>query len=491
MSDTNRTSTAIVEESTFGTTPATPAWVALRVTGNNLTNTPQTVISNEIRADRQVTDLILVGVEAGGSLPHEVSFDAQEVELEAIMADVWMNKPTKKNLVSDSPIEDVLASTDTYTVDADGTDFTTDMLVKPSGFAEAANNALFKVTSSTGTTVVAPASPGLTDEAVVPVGAQLKAVGFEGASGDITTTAGGTNSIDATTLDFTTLSLSAGQWIKVGGTAVGEQYDTAANNDWVRISSVTASTLELDIVPTGWTTDAGAGKTIRIWFGDYIRNGTTKKFYSIETQFQDHSPISYRYHRGMVANVHSVTFDSQAIVTASTEWLGQDAVFQTTRFTGSTDLSAPDNQVMNSSSNVGRIAEDGVEISGSGTNEITNVTMNFNANARGNPAIGSLGFVNVGLGSFTVTGSITTYFDDPTLADKPITQDLTSLDIRVQDSSADLKTLVYDLPRLKFGSGDPDVPGPNADVTLTSDYTAFRHETLGYTAQVQRFFYTE
>ena len=65
MSDTNRVAIRIVEESTFGTTPSSPAFQELRVTSGNVGYTPTTVTSNEMRSDRQVTDLILVGAEAG------------------------------------------------------------------------------------------------------------------------------------------------------------------------------------------------------------------------------------------------------------------------------------------------------------------------------------------------------------------------------------------------------------------------------------------
>ena len=69
MSDTNRVQIGLVEEATLGTTPATPAFQALRITNApSLAFEPNTVVSEEIRSDRQITDLILVGAEAGGEV---------------------------------------------------------------------------------------------------------------------------------------------------------------------------------------------------------------------------------------------------------------------------------------------------------------------------------------------------------------------------------------------------------------------------------------
>ena len=64
--DTNQVALRIAAETVPGTTDTTPAFQALRITGTpSLAFSPQTVTTNEIRPDRQIEDLILVGAEAG------------------------------------------------------------------------------------------------------------------------------------------------------------------------------------------------------------------------------------------------------------------------------------------------------------------------------------------------------------------------------------------------------------------------------------------
>jgi hypothetical protein len=50
----------------------------------------------------------------------------------------------------------------------------------------------------------------------------------------------------STLLDFTTLGLVAGKWAKVGGTAAGDKFATAALNAWMRITAVAATALTFD-----------------------------------------------------------------------------------------------------------------------------------------------------------------------------------------------------------------------------------------------------
>ena len=91
----------------------------------------------------------------------------------------------------DSEITAVTDSSDTYTVNSGGTAFKAGHLAKAEGFTNAANNRMFKVASSTGTTVVAAGTPALIDEIAPPSTAKLQVIGFERTSGDITATSTG------------------------------------------------------------------------------------------------------------------------------------------------------------------------------------------------------------------------------------------------------------------------------------------------------------
>lgn len=491
MSDTNRVAVGLIEETTAGTTPTSPAFQALRITSaNDLSYNPTTVVSNELRPDRQVTDLITVGAEPGGSVEMEVSYGALDMAIEGAMSNDWVEFPEIQNTASDTPISDVAATTDTITVTSGGSDFKAGMVIYNTGFTNAANNGIHRVASSTASTVVT--EDGLVDEAVVPAAARIKVVGFRGASGDLVAVASTSNQITSTLLNFTTLGLVAGMWIKIGNASVaGQSFATVANNSWARISTVAANALTLDRVPTGWASDAGASKTIAVWVGDYIRNvnsdGTvnSEKTYTIEETFTDHSPETYQYIRGASVNTFSLDVPSQEIATASISFMGRTAAVTETRISGASTINAPANDVINTSSNIGVLYVGSNPVSS--PNYVLSLSLEINNNLRRNNAVAVFGTAEMGQGEFGVSGTIETYFGNYDLYQNLINNTEVSYAYPYIDNGN--QVYFVDIPRIKFSSGNPGVGGKNDDVILPLEYQGIREATLGYTAQFQKFDY--
>jgi hypothetical protein len=77
-----------VPESTTGVTPSTtPA--ALRHTTCSLMLTKESITSNELRDDRQIADMRMVGTKAGGDIGFELSFGEYDTLLEALFMGAW------------------------------------------------------------------------------------------------------------------------------------------------------------------------------------------------------------------------------------------------------------------------------------------------------------------------------------------------------------------------------------------------------------------
>jgi len=90
MSESNRVEIKYVAESTYGTTPTnSTAWQALRFTSHSLSGSPSTVVSKEIRSDRQVSDLILVSQQVGGEIQGEFSCLTYDDLIQAAMGGTW------------------------------------------------------------------------------------------------------------------------------------------------------------------------------------------------------------------------------------------------------------------------------------------------------------------------------------------------------------------------------------------------------------------
>ena len=96
MSETNRTTTIAVAESTYGTTPTDSAnWFTLRPTSNTLASNYQAIVSNEIRSDRMRTDQIIASSDLGGQIAGELSEDSWDVFIAAGMASAWSTDVVK------------------------------------------------------------------------------------------------------------------------------------------------------------------------------------------------------------------------------------------------------------------------------------------------------------------------------------------------------------------------------------------------------------
>jgi hypothetical protein len=481
MTATNRSRTAYVLESTRGTTPPTPAFRELRVTSNALNFTPSRVVSNEIRADRQITDSILTNLEAGGSVGVELSYAAFDDLFEAGFQGTWSNNPTIVNVTADTEISDVAATT--LTVASGGTAFVTGMLALTTGFGVSANNRIARVTSSTGTSIVFPASTFST-EAIVPLGARVRAVGFEGASADIVATTTGGNALTSTALNFTTLGLSVGEWVLIGGALSANQFATAANNGWARISAIAASRLSFDQVPTGWAADAGSAKTVQIFMGDFLTTGTVQRGFTIERQQQDLASPSFEYFTGMEVDTIGLQIQANSIITGSFGFAGRSSSVSTTRFASSTDVSAPTFSVLNATSNVARLTENGVAVTG--PSFIMELGFDLNNNLARQTAVGVLGAANIRSGEISLSGTLNAYFGDISFLQRVINDTETSLWMRTGSATGNRESYIIDIPRVKI-TGTAPVSGKNADRMFNGTYQAMRHATLGTTASISRF----
>lgn len=89
MSDASRAQLYYVEEAAWGTTPAS-ALKALRMTGESLKQATDTTVSNEIRSDRQVPDVVRVGARAEGDVNFELSYGTFDELLEGALMSDWV-----------------------------------------------------------------------------------------------------------------------------------------------------------------------------------------------------------------------------------------------------------------------------------------------------------------------------------------------------------------------------------------------------------------
>ena len=164
MGDTNRTSLKYIKETTWGTTPATHM-NDLRMTGESLSFNISNIVSNELRSDRQTTDLVQVSAEASGGFDGELSYAAYD---EFFQGALWATPANGWQGSISGATSSTIAfeNSGSRIVDSSGTPFSslmTGQWVRLSGATESANNGYFFITSVTSSSAIV-VSQTLTDE---------------------------------------------------------------------------------------------------------------------------------------------------------------------------------------------------------------------------------------------------------------------------------------------------------------------------------------
>ena len=486
--DTNRVRLALIEEQTPGTTPNNPGLVRQRVTNMpSLAVTPETVESEELDPTAQTTDLIKVGQTAGGEFGMEFSYDAQHQAMIGVMRNDW-----KQHLIY-GPGDVTTVGTNELTVNNKGAELPEGALVLLKGYVTAANNGIKKVGAATNTKipVAAGVNSGITASATLSGKETARVVGCMAGAGKLKAITDGITVESDDPIIFTDFRLEPGQLIKIGGSNAANRFATAANNALVRVVKVEARKLTLTDLPAGWTADTGTGKQIQVWLPEsYIKNDVKTKSFTMLQSFLDHSPVTHQLFKGMRIGTMNMELRSKQIVTFTVNAQGTGGEItdvSNAGLTNSSILPATTDVIINSSSNVAELREGGSKIAS--PNYVTGMTVGINNNPRNDDAVGYETAINIGGGTFQLTGTLNTYFGSKAMVEKVIKNTKTSLMLNFKDN--DGQRIVWDMPLVKYSAGSPSVSGKNAADTADLGYTALKHPEYGFTLSVAKFRYME
>lgn len=483
------TAVGLAFETTPGVIPGTPAFRNQRITGASLSFKVKTDESKELRPDRMIPDIIRLGSDPGGTLPFETSHLGQNDLIEAAM---FARITTRFGLALGAAITGVVnvAGVITVTITAltGGTAPAAGDLYRFTGFANPGNNGLFPLTGGSATTLVFANAAGVS-EATPPAGARLKYVGAQGAATAIAATVG-PNTL--TGVPASIAGLKKGEWVRIGGLpGTAFAFGTLpATVGWARLSIDQAGTvLTFDQVPSGFGADAGTGKTIQIFVGEYVRPGLLSAGFTcvIEEQLQDLVVPEFHYYSGMLLSKLIFNAKQRAVLTGSAEWMGQLAVIATARIAGATDIAPPTFDIMTASTAAGRVFIDGLVPAG--LNYVQSADITIDNSARSQDAMGSDGPIGIGIGRSKVTIKLGFFYSSQAVLAKLRSNIPVSL--MVLSSAGDDNTgrsgLLVDMPRVKFTDGDVEIPAIDTDRLWNPNATATLDPIKGYNIHLQAF----
>jgi hypothetical protein len=281
--------------------------------------------------------------------------------------------------------------------------------------------------------------------------------------------------------DCTEIGLIPGEFVWIGGDAVGNQFGQSANNGWARVKSVAAGYIEFDKASSTMVTDTGTGKTIRLFCGRVLKNETgtdiVRRTYQLErtlgaSDTTQPTQIQSEYVVGAVPSEFEFTINTADKATVSMSFMGTDHE-QRSGVTGVKAGTRPaivESDLFNTSSDVKRtklaVVSNVDEAPTPLFGYITELSLTINNNLEPNKAVGVLGSFDVTEGTFQIDASMTAYFSDIAAVQSVRNNADVTLDFHMVQGNAGIS---IDIPMIGLGDARASI---EQDQAITLPLTA-------------------
>lgn len=496
--DSNLTGLRYAKETSLRVLPGTPVWVPLEPNsyadfGAQYAQTSR----NPINPLRQRKKGVITDVDASGGFNQDLtvtnSFDLMQGFFFALAREKASNLPLNTAAVpftSTTATTYVAAAGLTFSITTQGN------LVKASGFPDAANNGLKLLTAATATTLT---TTGNVISAAPPATAKVETVGHQfGAGALAATVVNGLLVLSATGIESLAAGWTVGEWIYIGGDTAAMQFATG-NYGFARIKTIATGALTFDkITGTSLVADAGAGKTIQIFFGNVLRNENSASLivrttYNLERTLgigNVGALTQAEYLEGSVPNELAVNVPETDKVTVDFGFVSMGHTTNNSAVGPKTGTRATiaDSPAFDTAASTPRIRIGKVDATTSVVTALysfaNDLKLTITNNVKVNKALGILGGFEATIGNFEAGASMTVFFQDvDSIASIRNLVDCT-LDFAVVESNTGY---LFDFPLGTLGNGRNDVSQDDA-VMAPLDFQGDQNAN-GYTLLVNQFPY--
>lgn len=352
-------------------------------------------------------------------------------------------------------------ATDGYTVTANG-DLTVGDLVFARGFTNAENNGLKPVLAASTSVLIKVA--GLVLEATPPANAIVEIAGVRGAVGDLEIDSSG--DLISTLLDFTTLGLTAGQSIRIGGTLAANQFSEQTDNDtnygFARVTVIATNKLTLDKKRATFITDDGATFLVDIFFGQFCRDVSVdhddflEQSHTFEGAYEDLASVGnpmYEYAKGNYCNTMQLNMPLSDKASVTFGFIGTDTdvpVAAGDRKSGaSTAIAVAEDDAYNTSSDFGRLRITQYDETGL-TTDFKDVTVTISNGVTAEKVLNVLGAKFMNYGAFEVDLETTLLFTDADVVNAIRENTVVMMDFALRNDDGGF---LIDIPSMTLGNG--------------------------------------
>ena len=491
----NATNLSLAEESSYKVLPATPIWKQyLPIEMGDIGGEPTLQSPMPYREDQSVDFGRRVDVTASGSF--QTNFNGLNI-LDAMQGFFVTNaiEQTSSDPISGGRDAITALTTSRITIGAGGDEFAVGDIILITGCTGTAalNNGRIGVVTGTPTStqITVSGTPFIAATGAGLAGAKVQKVGVQFASGICgMKVVGDVSTLEVTgTYDFTAAihTFTVGQAIYIGGDAEATRFAGSGLNGYARIRQVEAKKITFDNPSFTPATDAGASKTIQVFYPTVLKNALsdatrTRRSYTIERTLGEGATQGSRqaqYVVGAAPNQMTLAFPLANLITANLSYVPARPEYEATAlksgtrvpFTGLDDyFNTTDDLVL------GRICSSDRALSPSSYfGVVSEFTLDQMNNVTLNKGQGHLGGFSVSYGDFVVTGTLNAYFETVAPLQSIIGNQRSQYHVYYGHNN---HGFAFDIPLCSLSGGIPAFT-KNQPITVPLTMTAARSTTIG------------
>lgn len=489
----NSEALAVARESTPGVLPAQPRWLGIEPNGitsfgTTITKVARSPISRaRQRRKGSATDSdSSVEFEADLTLSHLRDFIEGFCFSRLVGPDVYVPTAATSGNFTVPALSGAQAGRLTYGASA------AKSLLFARGFPTDGNNGLKVLNGAvaTGATAIPVAgivaeTPGSHDDV------ELAIAGVRGAAGDLKIDSSG--NLISTALDFTTLGLTPGQYIHVGGVDILRRFFNPANYGFARVKAIAANKITLDKRPNAFVLDdgtsTGSGGTpvsVDILFGQYVRTVSVDHadYLQVNYQFELESPNlgpngedMFEYALGNWADALTLDIPLTNKATVTYGFKGLDTTDPaTSRATNAASAKWPSETAsFSTASDLARLRVQEVDETGL-TTDFKSLKLTLTNNVSGEKVLGQLGPKYLNAGNVEVDAEMQALFTNHLIPKRIRDNTTLGLDFAVRNDDGGA---YFDLPSGVIEGGGREYPA-NATVLINTTFRSFEDPDFGH-----------
>jgi hypothetical protein len=254
-------------------------------------------------------------------------------------------------------------------------------------------------------------------------------------------------------------SLQKGQWFRLLAPS------TANDGKLLRVSSSVAPTTTVITLDANTPATVATATALCVIQTSRLTNGVTMPSFTLERGMSDIN--QFMAYRGMCVSKFATQFSAGALNDGTFSFMGSGFTRNTATNLPGTPVVSQTYNITNGVTGVGNIWAGGAPL----TDSIKSMTIDIDNTLRGQKAIGTLGNVNIGVGTFMVKGTMEVYFANGTLYDQFANDTFTSVNLSVQDTSGNGYVLTF--PRVMLTAAKVQAGSKDADLMASFEYTAY------------------